>query len=318
MTSVTDTPLSDADLVTAAIPTAVAEEIARLQAENAALRETNAVLLARIAELERRLGLNSGNSGKPPSSDGLKKPPRTMSLRESSDKKRGGQPGHPGETLRPVAKPDVMLEHYPDHCPNCGSTLTPDLATAYRARQVFDLPEPPPLVVTEHRAYTCGCGQCGEATRAAFPAEVTAPVQYGARIAAFVIYLLNYPFIPEERLAELMADLFGVRLAAATIARMRMKAVEPCQGFVAAVGQFVKTAAVKHLDETGFRIGGKTQWLHVAVTTWLSVYRVSPQRGSLWEGIIGIVVHDHWKPTTPCRGCCMPCAMRIICASSRP
>lgn len=66
MTSVTDTLLSDADLMAAAIPTAVAEEIARLQAENAALRETNAVLLARIAELERRLGLNSGNSGKPP------------------------------------------------------------------------------------------------------------------------------------------------------------------------------------------------------------------------------------------------------------
>ena len=296
MTSVTDPPLSDADHMAAAIPTAVAEEIARLQVENVALRETNAVLLARIAELERRLGLSSGNSGKPPSSDGLKKPPRTMCLRESSDQKPGGQPGHPGDTLRQVAEPDVILDHYSNRCPNCGATLTRDLAAGYRARQVFDLAEPPPRVVTEHRAHTGCCGQCGEATRAAFPAEVTAPVQYGARIGAFVVYLLNDPFIPEDRLAELMADLFGVRLAAATIARMSTKAVEPCQEFVAAVSQLVKTAAVQHRDETGFRIGGKTQWLHVAVTAWPSVYRVSPQRGSLWEGMIGIVVHDHWKP----------------------
>jgi len=173
------------------------------------------------------------------------------------------------------------------------------MATAYGARQVFDLPEPQPLVVTEHRAYTCCCDQCGEATRAAFPAEVTAPVQYGARVAAFVVYLLNYQLIPEDRLAELMADLFGVRLAAATIARMSTKAVEHCQGFVVAVGQLVKTAAVKHLDETGFRIGGKTQWLHVAVTAWLSFYRVSPSGAVCWKESSVSSSMTTGSPTTP-------------------
>jgi transposase len=61
-----------------------------------------ALLLAqetRIAELERRLGLNSSNSGKPPSSDGLKKPVRVSSLRERSGQKPGGQKGHPGESV---------------------------------------------------------------------------------------------------------------------------------------------------------------------------------------------------------------------------
>lgn len=285
-----------------ATPATTAEVLARLQAENVALRETNTVLVARIAELERQLGLNSGNSGKPPSSDGLKKPPRTRSLREPSDKKPGGQPGHKGETLRQVAEPDVILEHYPETCQGCGSPLTQDMATASRARQVFDLPEPQPLVVTEHRAYSCRCSQCSETTAAAFPEGVTAPVQYGARIAAFVVYLLHYQFIPEDRLVELMADLFGVKLAAATIARMSANGAGRFQGFVEALCQFVKSAAVKHLDETGFRIGGQTQWLHVAVTTWLSFYWTAPKRGRLLEGLIGIVVHDHWKPYYTLKG----------------
>src|ERR1039458_10375067 len=98
--------------------------IAALQAENALLRSEITALMARIAELERRLGLNSSNSGKPPSSDGLKKPARVSSLREASGKKTGGQKGHPGETLRRTETPDATIEHYPTTCTACGAALT--------------------------------------------------------------------------------------------------------------------------------------------------------------------------------------------------
>jgi transposase len=283
----------------AATPAALAEENARLRTENAALQETIAVLLARVAELERRLGLNSSNSGKPPSSDGLHKPkrePRTRSLRERSGKPPGGQKGHKGETLRQVDAPGHTIEHYPEACPACGSALTVAMSTGYGARQVFDLPEPRPLSVTEHRAHTCRCGHCGRLARADFPDGVTAPVQYGPRIAAVVVYLLHYQLLPEDRLAEAMADLFGVRLVAATIARMSRTCAGRAQGFADTVGALVKAAAVKHLDETGFRIGGRTQWLHIACTVWLTFYRISPRRGSLLSDVMGIVVHDHWKP----------------------
>jgi hypothetical protein len=94
------------------------------------------------------------------------------------------------------------------------------MATDHVARQVFDLPEPKPLIVTEHRAHGCRCTACGTQTRAAFPEGVAAPVQYGKRIEAFVLYLLHYQLLPEKRLATLMNDLFGVRLVTATIARI--------------------------------------------------------------------------------------------------
>src|SRR3954451_18084348 len=104
-----------------------------------------AALQARIAELERRLGLNSSNSSKPPSSDGLKKPVRVSSLREPSSKQTGGQKGHPGETLCRAETPDAIIDHYPSACAGCGAPLTGAMAIGHAARQVFDLPEPRPL-----------------------------------------------------------------------------------------------------------------------------------------------------------------------------
>jgi transposase len=287
-----DTPCGDS----APAATNSAALIAALQAENERLRAENAVLTARLADLERRLGLTSRNSGKPPSSDGLKKPPRVRSLREPTGKQTGGQPGHPGKTLRRTETPDATINHYPIACAACGEALSEAMATDHVARQVFDLPDPKPLVVTEHRAHGCRCAACGAQTRAAFPDGVSAPVQYGPRIGAIVLYLLHYQLLPEKRLARLMADLFGVTLVAATIARISRDGATRYAGFVDIVRALIAAAAVKHLDETGFRIGGKTQWLHIASTLWLTFYRVSPKRGSLLANVSGIVVHDHWKP----------------------
>jgi transposase len=273
--------------------------VAALQAENALLRSQITALMARIAELERRLWLDSSN---PPSSDGLKKPARVSSLREPSGKKTGGQKGHPGEMLRRIATPDVTIDHYPSACATCGAALTVKMAMDHVARQVFDLPEPQPLIVTEHRAHRCCCAACGTQTRAAFPEGVSALVRYGRRIGAFVLYLLHYQLLPEKRLAELMAHLFEINLVTATIARISQGCAQRFQSFADAVRDQVAAAPVKHMDEIGFPIGGKTQWLHIASTVLLTFYRVSPRRGSLLAHVTGIVVHDHWKPYYTLKG----------------
>ena len=126
--------------------------------------------------------------------------------------------------------------------------------------------------MTEHQAHACRCRACGRVTRAAFPESVNAPVQYGPRIAAMAVYLQNAHFLPEERLAEVC-----------------------WRGFTERVRDLLVSAdGVKHLDETGFRIAGKTQWLHVLSTPWLTFYRTDAKRGSLLAGLKGILVHDHW------------------------
>jgi len=101
-------------------------------------------------------------------------------------------------------------------------------------------------------------------------------------------------------------------LVTATIAGMSRSCAARFQGFAAAVRDHVAAAPVKHMDETGFRIGGKTRWLHIASTIWLTFYRVSPKRGSLLANVLGIVVHDTW---TAFRGVSSP--SRFVGASQR-
>jgi transposase len=99
-----------------------------------------------------------------------------------------------------------------------------------------------------------------------------------------------------------MRDLFGVSLVAATIARMSHSCAVRLHSFAQEVRACVNGAKVKHLDETGFRLCGKTQWLHIASSVLLTCYRVCAKRGSLWDNVVGIVVHDHWKPYYTMKG----------------
>jgi transposase len=254
-------------------------------------------LFERIAELERRLGLDSTNSGKPPSSDGYKKAPsRVKNLRGKSGKKSGGQKGHKGETLERSAHPDEIAEHAPDRCPRCGESLAGVPAEErYESRQIFDIP-PPRFIVTEHRALVKRCS-CGCRAKGAFPADVgKGATQYGPRIAAAAVYLSNAQFIPEDRLQETLNDLFGLAPSTASLADMNRRAAERLAPVMENVRLAVAAAKAKHLDETGFRIGGKTRWMHVSSTTNLTHYRAEERRGSLPEDLSGTVVHDHWKP----------------------
>lgn len=268
------------------------EKIAALEGENQALRE-------RIAELERRLGIDSKNSSKPPSSDGLKKKntPRTRSLRGKSSNQTGGQKGHQGHTLEQVAEPDLKVKHKtPDSCEECGCDVSQSKVISVLKRQVFDIPKPK-IEVTEHQVEVKQCPQCQQKIKGSFPEKVKAPVQYGVRVKAVSAYLQHQHFIPEDRLAEALRDLFDCRMTPGTIAKTSNILAQSISPVVEKIALKVKAAPVKHLDETGFRISGKTQWLHVVSTETATWYRTASKRKDLepLEDIKGVVIHDHWK-----------------------
>jgi transposase len=276
----------------------IRELIDALRREIEVLRQENSALRDELAAVRRQLDKNSSNSSKPPSSDGLKKPPRIAgSTRGKSGKMSGGQAGHKGGTLKQVARPDFIERHEAQACSHCRAGLTGAMVTGVEKRQVFDLPEPR-LEVTEHQASIYRCQHCRGQTRAAFPDGVTSPVQYGPRVKATALYLNVQQLIPEDRVAQAMSDLFGARLLCpASLAAWVERKADQLAPVAAHIAGLVARARVRHLDETGFRIGGKGQWLHTASTDALTAYRVSDKRGALPKGFRGgVIVHDHFKP----------------------
>jgi transposase len=157
---------------------------------------------ARITALERHLNKNSSNSSKPPSSDGLSKPPRTMSLRENGKRNSGGQKGHKGETLKQIESPDIVKKHAVLTCADCRCSLISSPVIKIMKRQVFDIP-PPKIEITEHQAEVKYCECCNKTITAAFPVGVLAPVQYGEVIRSWSVYYQYQHFIPEDRYDEM-------------------------------------------------------------------------------------------------------------------
>ena len=267
----------------------------------ALIERTIGQLAARVQALEDQAAKNSRNSSKPPSSDGLRKPaPR--SLRKRSGKKRGGQRGHKGHTLKAVKHPQHIEVHRVERCAHCQASLEEVAVKGVERRQVFDLPVVT-VEVTEHQAEIKQCPQCGEVSKGEFPVGVTEPVQYGARIKAQGVYFNQNHHVPLERTREILLDLYGHSPSAATIiaaSREMEKRVEPVN--VAVKEYLVETETPIHCDETGLRVEGKLHWTHVASTEQATYLAVHPKRGRKALDEIGIlprrkgkVVHDGYS-----------------------
>jgi transposase len=166
---------------------------------------------------------------------------------------------------------------------------------------VFELP-PLRLQVTEHQAESKQCPHCHRQVRAAFPAGVDQPTQYGERFKALLVYLNAYQLLPLGRIAELTDDWFGQRVSEGTVERALDEAAGAVAGVLDAVEHGLVTAPVAHADETGVRVAGKLHWLHVLSTTGLTRYGFHAKRGrealdelNLVPRFRGELVHDGWS-----------------------
>jgi len=279
------------------------EELEALVVSQAALISE---LRSRVAELEARLGANSRNSSRPPSSDGYDKPnadSRKRSLRRSSGRRQGGQQGHEGARLEPVAAPDEQVEHPPECCDGCGGDLADaEVVEGGECRQVFDLPEGALLRVVEHVAARRRCG-CGRVSAGGFPEGVGAPTQYGPGIRALGVYLHVFQHLPYERACQLLCDLAGARVSTGTLTDWVTAAAAGLGDFDERLRELLGAAPVAHFDETGARIAGRLGWVHSASTDTLTRYTAHPKRGceaiddaGVLPDFTGVAVHDGWAP----------------------
>ena len=262
------------------------------------LREVIAQQSKRIQALEDQIAKNSGNSGKPPSSDGLKK--KATSQRQKGKRKSGGQKGHKGHTLEMVTHPDHSVSHTLTTCPHCQTDVSAVSVERVEKRQVFDLPEVR-LEVTEHQGEVKTCPCCGEKAKARFPEGVDHAVQYGTRIKAQAVYLNTYQLLPLARIGELFGDFYGHSPSEALILGALEQTQRQIQPALAAIEALLVESDVVHNDETGMRVEGKLQWLHVTSTEKLTAYTVHQKRGQEAMREIGILprfngvsVHDGW------------------------
>ena len=274
--------------------------------------------LARVAELEQklaeqskllkelvaRLGKDSSNSHKPPSSDrpdqAGKRKEKRKDERKSSGRQAGGQPGHPGTTreLRPVEEADRVVHHRPDHCDHCDASLA-GAADAGKPlpRQQFELP-PVKLELIHHWLHSLSCPECAGVTTARRGAEHT--TGQGPRLTSFIGLLSQRYRLSRSLVVDLLADVFGVRIATGTVQscveRVGASLEKPQEELEAAL----REAPSVYLDETGWRQWSEKAWLWVGATLDFTLFTIHPRRGKDvvedWfpDGYNGYVHSDRW------------------------
>jgi transposase len=259
-------------------------------------------LAAENGELRARLGRNSRNSSTPPSQDGLDKPP-PRSMRRSSGRKAGKQPGTPGAGLAQVAVPDRVIPHFPSECGSCALPLGRDAVAAdVVRRQVFDVPEVN-VEVIEHQLFAVGCAGCGAVTRAPAPAGAGAPACYGPSVTAMAAYLSAQHHIPVGRVVEVLADLAGIEVSPGWVTDACRRAEDAVAPANEAITDAIVAAPVAYFDESVTRVAGRNHWLHTAATAALTAYHIDEHGRSAKSieafGILprftGVAIHDAYS-----------------------
>lgn len=234
-------------------------------------------------QLLEKINRTSENSSSPPSCDppGFgKKPPKTK-----SGKKRGGQPGHKGNSrdLYPIEECSQVMEHHPEECSNCGATLTGVDTNPYR-HQIVEIPPISPIVI-EHRLHQLTCSGCGTKTRARLPFEVNRS-GYGVRVVALVAVLSGVYRNSQRMVQSAMQEVFGISISLGTVNRLRLEASNAVAICVDEAKDYIQNANVVGADETSFNQGNidgsnpeqRKAWLWVAVTPLVTFFEIALTR----------------------------------------
>jgi transposase len=241
------------------------------------------------------LGMDSSNSSKPPSQDGLTRQKRS---RGSSGGKRGKPFGAPGTTLRLVDDPDERIECRPSCCGGCAADLAGAMEYCRQRRQVVDLPPPPKPRVTEYQVISVVCGGCAAVTAGDAPEGVSGRVQYGPAVKARLAYLRGAQFLPFGRAVATLSDLCRLRPSTGTLATVIAEAAHRLAPFTDRVRALLGAAPVVGADETPAWVAGGWKYVHVACTENLTLFHAGRRTkddidaGGVLAGFTGVLVRD--------------------------
>jgi len=252
--------------------------------------EAEVVLLKKIK--------NSNNSHIPPSKD-ENRARKNQSLREKTDRKPGGQPGHEGTTLECSNQVDEVIKHSPDFCSCCGNDLSTTAATFISSRQIIDLP---PIILKriEHQVFKKQCN-CGHTMEGSFPQYIASPVQYGPNVEALVGYLHTRQYLPYGRMEEFLKDVMGLPVSTGGINNILQRLAKKAMPFYDIIKERIQQATCIGTDETGVNIDGKKHWMWVWQNNKLTYMLSSDNRGfktieeAFENGLPNAaLVHDRW------------------------
>jgi transposase len=266
-----------------------------------ALLQVVAQLEARVRDLETRLNNNASNSSLPPSANPLGAPKPVV--KKKSRRRPGGQPGHPPhlKQLLPAERVQQACPFVPRRCRQCQTPLATQAGPGDpppTRHQVIDLP-PVVALVTEYQGHARTCPCCGDVTRAPIPRELLAH-SVGPRLTATLSYLTGCHGLSKRGVEEIAADVFDAPIALGTVANreqeMSAALAAPHQEAIAAV----QAAAVKHADETSWKLRGGLCWLWGAATAGVAVFVIHARRSAAGlAALLGVTIHgilcsDRW------------------------
>lgn len=233
-------------------------------------------LEAQVRELTAKVKQSSANSSRPPSSDPPGKQRKRKPPRQPSGRRRGGQKGHP-KHARELVPPEQVAETIgckPDHCRQCGTTLTGEDPQPMR-HQVAEIPPITPRVI-EYQIHQLNCATCGQTTRGQLPPAAGGGA-FGPRLTAILALLSGGCRLGKRTVRDLAEQLFGLRISLGMICKLERRVAAALEPSVAEIADHVRQQHV-NIDETSWRENKQRCWLWVVVAPLVTLFRIAARR----------------------------------------
>lgn len=272
-----------------------------LAAENLRLKALVRKLEARVQELEQALEKLS-REGKRQAAP-FRKQEQPIAEPKKPGRKSGRRHGSHAQRALPPRIDETYEVPLPKECPHCGEHQVRETHVA--AQYQTEIPRT--VVYRQFQVHVGVCDHCGQPVEGRHALQTStargaAASQLGAGVHAALAIMNKQLGLSHGKCVKLLGTLFeGLNIARGTSARSIARTAQRCEPAYKQVRQDIRSSPQIVPDETGWRVGGRTAWLHAFVGRRETVYVIDPTRsgtpaeellGTDWSGTL---VHDGWS-----------------------